>query len=92
MRSLIPLIQNGNHLVITHGNGFQVGNILVRVEEALGKAYAIPLDVCVAESQGELGYLIEQSLQNVLAAGRERASPGRTRSLPGRWATFLAGR
>jgi carbamate kinase len=66
MRSLIPLIENRNRLVITHGNGFQVGNILIRVEEALGKAYAIPLDVCVAESQGELGYLIEQSLQNGL--------------------------
>ena len=41
MRSLIPLIENRNRLVITHGNGFQVGNILIRVEEALGKAYAI---------------------------------------------------
>jgi carbamate kinase len=66
MRAILPLIRNGNQLVITHGNGFQVGNILIRVEEALGKAYPIPLEVCVAESQGELGYMIEQSLQNVL--------------------------
>ncbi|MDJ0974136.1 MAG: carbamate kinase [Planctomycetota bacterium] len=67
MRALVPLVESGKSLVLTHGNGFQVGNILVRVEEALGKAYAIPLEMCVAESQGEIGYLLEQSLQNVLA-------------------------
>jgi carbamate kinase len=39
---------------------------LTRVEEALGRAYAIPLEVCVAESVGELGYVLQQSLQNVL--------------------------
>jgi len=67
MRALVPLVENGNRVVVTHGNGFQVGNILIRVEQALGKAYALPLEVCVAESQGELGYMIEQSLQNALA-------------------------
>ncbi len=68
MAALVPLIESGARLVVTHGNGFQVGSILTRVEESLGKAYQIPLEVCVAESQGEIGYLIEQSLQNALTA------------------------
>ena len=70
LKALLQLINNKNKLVITHGNGFQVGNILIRVEQSLGKAYAIPLEVCVAESQGELGYLIEQSLQNILVKNK----------------------
>ncbi len=64
---LSPLLNNGFPLVLTHGNGPQVGHILVRVEEALGKAYAIPLEVCVAESEGELGYVLQQTLYNLLA-------------------------
>ncbi len=67
LESLRPLLIDRRELVITHGNGPQVGHILIRVEEALGKAYAIPLEVCVAESEGELGYVIEQTLRNVLA-------------------------
>jgi carbamate kinase len=59
-------IAKKHHLVLTHGNGPQVGNIMIRVEEALGKAYPLPLYACVAESQGEIGYMIEQSLQNEL--------------------------
>lgn len=66
LRCIIPLLKKGYAVVITHGNGPQVGNILIRVEEALGKAYPLPLEVCVAESQGEIGYMIEQSLQNLL--------------------------
>ena len=65
MHSLIPLIKK-HSVVITHGNGPQVGNIMIRVEEALGKAYKIPLEVAVAESEGEMGYMIEQCLQNEL--------------------------
>lgn len=66
MAAIVPLIEAGARVVVTHGNGFQVGNILIRVEEALGKAYALPLEVCVAESQGELGYLLEQALHNAM--------------------------
>jgi carbamate kinase len=66
MCAIAPLIERGERVVITHGNGFQVGHILIRAEEALGKAYALPLEVCVAESQGEVGYLLEQALHNVL--------------------------
>jgi carbamate kinase len=58
-------------VVLTHGNGPQVGHMLIRVEEALGKAYAIPLEVCVAESEGELGYVLQQSLYNLLV-GKKR--------------------
>jgi len=50
-------------LVVTHGNGPQVGNILFRMEECAGKIPPMPLDVCVAQSQGELGYFIQQALE-----------------------------
>lgn len=64
---LAPLLEPGVELVLGHGNGPQVGHMLIRVEQSLGTAYAIPLEVCVAESEGELGYVLEQSLFNVLA-------------------------
>jgi carbamate kinase len=67
MGSLAPLFDAGAALALVHGNGPQVGHMLVRVEESLGKAYALPLEVCVAESEGELGYVLAQSLRNVLA-------------------------
>lgn len=67
MESLAPLFDSGAALALVHGNGPQVGHMLVRVEESLGKAYALPLEVCVAESEGELGYVLAQSLRNVLA-------------------------
>jgi carbamate kinase len=55
-------------LVLTHGNGPQVGHMLTRVERALGEAYALPLEVCVAETEGELGYVLAQSLHNAFEA------------------------
>lgn len=66
INNIVGLIREGHQLVITHGNGPQVGNILVRVEAAKGLAYEVPLGVCVAETQGEMGYMIAQSLQNRL--------------------------
>lgn len=51
-------------LIVTHGNGPQVGSILFRMEECSGKIPPMPLDVCVAQSQGELGYFIQQSLED----------------------------
>jgi carbamate kinase len=65
MAGIVPLIQRGCQMVITHGNGPQVGHILIRVEAARHKAYDLPLDVCVAQSQGETGYLIQQTLENL---------------------------
>ncbi len=70
-QSLSPLLIDHRELVISHGNGPQVGHMLIRVEEALGKAYAVPLEVCVAESEGELGYVIIQTLHNVLNEWRQ---------------------
>ncbi len=67
LSQLHPLLGADTRLLIAHGNGPQVGHLLMRAEAALGKAYAVPLEVCVAESEGELGYVLEQSLYNVLA-------------------------
>ena len=65
MRQLEPLLREDIQLLISHGNGPQVGHILIRVEQSLGKAYSIPLEVCVAESEGELGHVLELALRNV---------------------------
>jgi carbamate kinase len=64
--SIIELVKDGYQLAITHGNGPQVGNALLRVELAQGKAPILPLYVCVADLQGGMGYMIEQCLQNRL--------------------------
>jgi carbamate kinase len=66
---LLALLMRNYNLVITHGNGPQVGNLLLS-DEAGQKLYGLPpmpLDICVAYSQGYIGYLIEQQLRNVLA-------------------------
>lgn len=65
-KAIIRLIEQGYNLAITHGNGPQVGNALLRVEAAEGRAPIIPLGVCVADTEGGMGYMIEQSLQNSL--------------------------
>jgi carbamate kinase len=66
LRQLIPLLNPEYQLLIGHGNGPQVGHMLIRVEHALGAAYHLPLEVCVAESEGELGYVIQQTMYNLL--------------------------
>lgn len=66
---VIPrLIQDGHRVVITHGNGPQVGSILLQNEEASRLTPPMPLDACGAESQGLIGYLLVQSLRNHLTA------------------------
>jgi carbamate kinase len=68
VENLIHLIKEGYELVITHGNGPQVGNILMRNDSG-EKMYSIapmPLDICVADSQGGIGYMIERIVRNVL--------------------------
>jgi len=64
LESVVHLIRQGYNLAITHGNGPQVGNALLRVELSRGKAPALPLGICVADTEGGMGYMIEQSLQN----------------------------
>lgn len=61
---LLPLFDMNYDIVITHGNGPQVGNILIQNEEAATKVPPMPLDVCVAESQGEIGYFLQQCFSN----------------------------
>ena len=64
----IELIKEGYNLAITHGNGPQVGNALLRVERTFPDGIpALPLGVIVADTEGGMGYMIEQSLQNMLA-------------------------
>ncbi len=68
LENLVFLIREGYDLVISHGNGPQVGNILLR-NDAGESVYGIPqmpLDICVADSQGGIGYMIERMLRNVL--------------------------
>jgi carbamate kinase len=63
---VVELVRDGYNLVVTHGNGPQVGNALLRIELARGKAPILPLGVLVADTEGGMGYMIEQSLQNRL--------------------------
>ena len=65
---LLKLLEDGYNIVITHGNGPQVGNIMLR-NDAGYKNYKIPkmpLDICVADSQGGIGYMIERQMKNIL--------------------------
>jgi len=71
-RLLCDAILNGYQLVLTHGNGPQVGNVLRRVEIARTELYPIPLEVCVADTQAGMGYMIAQCLMNELV---ERNQP-----------------
>lgn len=69
---LMCLIRQGHNLVLTHGNGPQVGNILLRNEHAADIVPPMPLDVCVADSQGSIGYILQQALLNCLRASNIR--------------------
>jgi len=72
-RRLASMITRWYQVVITHGNGPQVGNILIQNEAAKGKVPAMPLDVCGAESQGLIGYMIQRSLRDeLLRLGKSR--------------------
>jgi len=74
IQSLHPVALNlkpEDRLAITHGNGPVVGNILLRNAAAAPGIPPMPLDVCVADSQGGIGYMICQSMENVLRANRD---------------------
>lgn len=66
MEQVARLAMRGYQLVITHGNGPQVGNILIQQEEAAASVPKMPLYACVAQSQGLIGYMIQESLYNKL--------------------------
>ncbi len=62
-RSIVQLVARGWRVVITHGNGPQVGAALLRSERAAGEVYTHPLDVCVATTQSEIGYIIQRAME-----------------------------
>lgn len=61
---LADMVEAGWNLVITHGNGPQVGFILRRSELALHELHPVPLDYCGADTQGAIGYMIQKALRN----------------------------
>jgi len=63
---VVKLIKAGHRVVLTHGNGPQVGACLVRSELAAAHAYRMPLDCCVAATQGEIGYVLQYAMWQAL--------------------------
>lgn len=67
-RHIARLVEQGHRIVITHGNGPQVGAQLIRSEMASQQVYQLPLDSCDASTQGELGYVLQNAMRNALHA------------------------
>lgn len=65
-KHLAKMIAMGYDIVLTHGNGPQVGNVLLRVEYSQQYVYPIFLDTCVSDTQGGMGYMLQQVLGNEL--------------------------
>ena len=63
---IVGLIRAGYRIVLTHGNGPQVGAELLRSERGASQVPGLPLDVCGTSTQGEIGYLLQQSLESEL--------------------------
>jgi carbamate kinase len=61
-QAIVRLIKAGHRVVLTHGNGPQVGAMLTRTELAAAHAYRLPLDCCVASTQGEIGYVLQYAM------------------------------
>lgn len=66
MESVLYCLKKGYNIVITHGNGPQVGNLLLMTEACRSLAPELTLGVCVADTEGAIGYMIQQSLTNAL--------------------------
>ena len=66
LHGVMELIQRDYRLVITHGNGTQVGNLFLMVESTRDQLPKLPLGVCVADTQAQIGYMIQEALQNRL--------------------------
>ena len=63
-KHIAGMIQQGWNVVLTHGNGPQVGFILRRSELSLGELHPVPLDYCGADTQGAIGYMFQRALHN----------------------------
>jgi carbamate kinase len=68
MKHIAGMIAAGWEVIITHGNGPQVGFILRRAELALGELHMVPLDYCGADTQGAIGYMFQRALHNEFRA------------------------
>jgi carbamate kinase len=66
VRMLIPILGKGYELIVVHGNGPQVGNILMQAEAGADRIPPQTLDVCVAQSEGSIGFLLELAFDNEL--------------------------
>jgi carbamate kinase len=74
LEEVMELIRRDYRLIITHGNGPQVGNLFLMVESTRDFIPELPLGVCVADTQSQIGYMIQQSLKNLLIReGYERS-------------------
>ncbi|HET7435052.1 MAG TPA: carbamate kinase [Thermoanaerobaculia bacterium] len=67
-RWLAEIVRHGYKLIVVHGNGPQVGNILIQAEEASTKIPPQSLDVCVAQTEGSIGFMLQQAIRNRLEA------------------------
>jgi carbamate kinase len=65
-RWLAEIVRHGYKLIVVHGNGPQVGNILIQAEEASTKIPPQSLDVCVAQTEGSIGFMLQQAIRNRL--------------------------
>ncbi len=65
-KKLADMISDGYDIVFTHGNGPQVGNILIQNEHSSHLVPSMPLDICGSQSQGQIGYMFQQTLRNEL--------------------------
>lgn len=65
-RLLIHVVKKGYDLILIHGNGPQVGNLLIQMEEAINKIPPFSLEVCDAMTEGSMGYMLEMAVVNEL--------------------------
>ena len=68
MKHIAGMVEAGWDVVVTHGNGPQVGFILRRAELALHELHPVPLDYCGADTQGAIGYMLQRGLHNEFRA------------------------
>jgi len=65
-RWLAEIVRHGYHLIVVHGNGPQVGNILIQAEEASTKIPPQSLDIAVSQTEGSMGFMLQQAIRNRL--------------------------
>ena len=77
-RLMIHVVKKGYDLIIVHGNGPQVGNLLIQMEEAINKIPPFSLEVCDAMTEGSMGFMLEKAIINELRKGTA-GIPGATK-------------